>query len=113
MKHGCRAKTLFRIPHQRLRIEMEQYDGDTGARSQARDLISQQSPVGAIGLLSIPTSQNYLAEAATNHAIQYQRGQSSCHHDGNPDLFINSCTASAGSKRTCFVVYHFKPGIHL
>jgi hypothetical protein len=83
MKHGCRAKTLFRIPHQRLRIEMERYDGDTGARAQARDLISQQSPVGAIGLLSIPTSPNYVAEAATNHAIQYQRGQSSCYHDEN------------------------------
>jgi hypothetical protein len=77
MKHGCRAKAPFRIPHQRLRIETERYDGDTGARQarpQARDLISQQSLVDAIGLLSIPTSQNYVAEAAADHAVQYQRG---------------------------------------
>jgi hypothetical protein len=72
MKHGCRAKAPFRISHQRLRIEMERYDDDTGARLHARDLISQQSvthqPVGTIGLLDIPTAYHCIASLPKNPA---------------------------------------------
>jgi hypothetical protein len=63
-KHGCRAKTPFRIPHKRSRIVTERYDDGTGARPQSRELISQQSitnqPVGLIGLLNIPTPHHWI-----------------------------------------------------
>jgi hypothetical protein len=63
MKHGCRAKAPFRIPHQRLRIEMERYDGVLLEQDLMHEfrLASNRPPTSqSSGLLNIPKSHHWI-----------------------------------------------------